>query len=481
MLNLGGGQKGASQMISDRNRGIQRLVLICLVLLVTVSFWIWFFLCNFLPITRELLGRYLIYNEFILIGLLVGTWALPIELGFHSGKYEVIGRRSLRQLGSALLYLLLYLAASHDTSVSRLFLFSYIPLLYVVLFAGNRFLPPLLGFLTFRCEMVRKIILMGPRSKAITVKRSLEQSRYLGLEILGLVTEDKPTNEVENKSLPTLGRPEQLEQLLKAPGIVEVIMVEFPQSNGLLRNIADLCEERGVRLLVLADLDRLFGYPLAIFKEQGMFFIGLREEPLEDPINRFFKRCLDIAVSLPVVLFILPPLVLLVWICQRLQSPGPLLFVQQREGFQNRPFPILKFRSMHVGNARNEALPSSKCDPRLYPVGGLLRKCSLDEMPQFWNVLRGEMSVVGPRPHLTSYKEQYRHVFSRAYVRTFVKPGITGLAQVRGFRGNAECPDDVVHRMQSDIEYLENWSFWLDCWIIARTALQIVLPHKTAL
>ena len=178
---------------------------------------------------------------------------------------------------------------------------------------------------------------------------------------------------------------------------------------------------------------------------------------------------------------VLPPLMLVVRIAQKLQSPGPLFFWQAREGFHNEPFDVLKFRTMHVGAVPDERLPSSKEDARLYPFGSFMRRTSLDEMPQFWNVLCGKMSVVGPRPHLKTYNDQYRQVFFRAYVRCLVKPGVTGLAQARGFRGDARTPEEVVHRMESDIEYLENWSFWLDCWLILRTATQIFVPPKGAI
>lgn len=468
-------------MISDRSRGIQRLVLICQCLLVTGAFWGWFFLCNSLPIDRGLVSRYLVYNEFVVLGLLVGTSSSRLREVVHRASFEATGRHCLRQLRGTLFFLLLYLVAAHDSAISRIFFFSFIPLLYVLLFISNRFLPSLLGRLLFRREMLQKVLLVGPRGKALKVKQWLEQSEHLGLEILGLLTDEAGNGAVANGALPTLGRPEELEKFLTEPGIMEVIMVEFPRSDGLIHRVASVCEGQGVRLLVMADLDRIFGYPLAVYKDQGMFFLGLREEPLEDPVNRFFKRCLDVIVSLPVVVFILPPLIVIVWICQRLQSPGPLFFRQEREGFHNRPFKILKFRSMHVGDSNNVQLPSSKEDPRLYPVGSFLRKSSLDEMPQFWNVFRGDMSIVGPRPHMTSFNEEYRRVFFRAYVRSFVKPGITGLAQVRGFRGNAEAPEAVVHRMESDIEYLENWTFGLDCMLIARTATQMLFPPKTAI
>jgi putative colanic acid biosynthesis UDP-glucose lipid carrier transferase len=255
-------------------------------------------------------------------------------------------------------------------------------------------------------------------------------------------------------------------------------MVEFPRADGTMRHYTDLCEARGIRLFVVADLDKIFGHPVAVFEDQSLCLISLREEPLQNPINRFLKRCLDIAISLPVVLFILPPLMLVFRTIQIFQSPGPLFFIQPREGIQKRSFGVFKFRSMHMSDPNNEKRPTSNKDPRLYPFGTFMRRTSLDEMPQFLNVLRGEMSVVGPRPHLASYAENYHSVCKRAYVRNFVKPGITGMAQINEARGCPETPELVTWRIRRDIEYLENWSLGLDCWLILRTAGQVFIPPK---
>jgi lipopolysaccharide/colanic/teichoic acid biosynthesis glycosyltransferase len=234
-----------------------------------------------------------------------------------------------------------------------------------------------------------------------------------------------------------------------------------------------------VRFLAVNDLDDRFGHPVTQYEDQGLYLIGLREEPLENPFNRATKRLLDIAISLPVVVFILPILTAIVWLCQRVQSSGPIFYLQARPGSHNRPFNILKYRTLHVDNPDVNRLPAAG-DRRLYPAGRLMRKRSLDELPQFLNVLRGDMSVVGPRPHLWAHNDLFPTIFNKAYVRSFVKPGITGLAQVRGLRGQMRCEEDVVRRMQADIHYLENWSFWLDCWLILRTALQLVFPLRTA-
>lgn len=465
-------------MISDRSNGIHNLVLACQCAFAWAASWLWLGLWSHTPLGPAHINQHLVYSLFMLLGLVVGSRTLRTDVGLRVPGLEETNRRSLRQVAATLFYSLLYLAAVQGQLTSPLFFFSFIPLLFVVLFATNRFLPRYIAEFVFRKNMGQKVLLYGPQAKALEVRRWLDRNNHLGLEIQGLLTEDGAA--VGEGLPPILGKPQDLKTMLTAPGITQVIMAEFPRGNESMKDYTQLCEERGSRLLVVADLDRMFGHPVAVFEDQGLFFLGLREEPLEDPVNRFLKRCLDVAVSLPVVLFILPPLMLAVRLAQMLQSPGPLFFWQAREGMHNEPFDVLKFRTMHVGATPDDRLPSSKDDPRLYPVGSFMRKTSLDEIPQFWNVLCGKMSVVGPRPHLKSYNDQYRRVFSRAYVRTFVKPGVTGLAQARGFRGDARTPEQVVHRMESDIEYLENWSFWLDCWLILRTAAQIFVPPKGA-
>jgi exopolysaccharide biosynthesis polyprenyl glycosylphosphotransferase len=467
-------------MIADRKRGTRTLLAVCQCLAVTLVFWLWFVLGHTQPYASADLHRYFIYNDFVLLGLILSSRLFHGELGLQIPTFEEATWRSLGQLRLILFYFLLAILAADVPSLSWTFPFSFLPLLYLALFLTNRYLPVLLAYRSFGSDWRQKVILVGPRSKAREVERWMERNHYLGLEVSGLLTDQ--ADETGDETLPTLGRTADLEKFLSTPGIGMVIVVELTLGDGLMHRYTNVCEEHGVRLLVVADIDRAFGQPLTAFADGGMFFLGLREEPLQDPMNRFFKRCLDIAISLPIVVLILPILAFCTWIFQRFQSPGPLLYFQMRQGFYNQPFTILKLRTMHLAKAGvNHTLPKSKDDPRLYPMGSFLRRSSLDEMMQFVNVLRGDMSIVGPRPHLSSFNQEYRLVFQRAYVRSFVKPGITGLAQVRGYRGTAETPKEVVGRMESDIEYLERWSFWLDCWLILRTALLVVIPPKTAL
>jgi putative colanic acid biosynthesis UDP-glucose lipid carrier transferase len=179
------------------------------------------------------------------------------------------------------------------------------------------------------------------------------------------------------------------------------------------------------------------------------------------------------------MLIVFPVFTLIVWVAQRLQSPGPLLHVQPRAGIQNRQFNIYKFRTMRPDHDQLTRQATDD-DERVYPLGKWFRRLSIDELPQFWNVLRGDMSIVGPRPHLLEHNKQFSQLMENYHVRAFVKPGITGLAQVRGFRGEARNNADIQNRVACDIEYLENWNLSLECGIILRTFAQLIVPPRTA-
>lgn len=189
--------------------------------------------------------------------------------------------------------------------------------------------------------------------------------------------------------------------------------------------------------------------------------------PLEEPLNRIFKRLVDIFLS---VLFLIPTALLMpfvAWMVKK-QSPGPLFFRQLRTGLDGRQFYCHKFRSMHV-NKDADSRQATKDDPRKFPFGDFMRKTNIDELPQFWNVLIGDMSIVGPRPHMLAHTDQYEQLIDKYMVRHFVKPGITGWAQVTGFRGETRELWQMEGRVERDIWYIQHWSFWLDLRIIWMT------------
>lgn len=202
------------------------------------------------------------------------------------------------------------------------------------------------------------------------------------------------------------------------------------------------------------------------------------EIPLQNPINSLLKRTLDIIVSTFFLIFVLMMLPFIA-LCIKLQSPGPIFFRQLRTGLDGRSFTMYKFRSMHVNKDANR-VQASKDDPRKFPFGNFMRKVSIDELPQLWNVLKGDMSIVGPRPHMLAHTEMYSQLIDKYMVRHFVKPGITGWSQVSGFRGETKELWQMEGRVIRDIWYIEHWSIWLDFRIIWLTVKAVFISNKNA-
>src|SRR5690606_26667285 len=207
--------------------------------------------------------------------------------------------------------------------------------------------------------------------------------------------------------------------------------------------------------------------------------LSLRRIPIEDPLNQFTKRVFDLALSLFVLIFILSWLTPLLAILIKLETKGPVFFKQRRNGLDYKEFYCYKFRSMRI-NPQADLEQISKNDPRVTRIGRIMRKTSIDELPQFINVLKGEMSVVGPRPHMVSHTEMYAERVDKFMVRHFIKPGITGLAQISGFRGEVDSEHHIINRVKYDIFYLENWSLLLDLKIIFQTIYNAVRGDKQA-
>lgn len=205
----------------------------------------------------------------------------------------------------------------------------------------------------------------------------------------------------------------------------------------------------------------------------------LRKEPLELPLNRISKKLFDICFSLLVILLIFPWLFPILMLIIKLGSKGPVFFRQERSGEDNKAFSCLKFRTMRVNKLADE-LQATANDPRITKIGAFMRKTNLDELPQFFNVLWGSMSVVGPRPHMLKHTEQYSELINNYLVRHYAKPGITGWAQVHGFRGETKELIDMQKRVEFDIWYIENWSFLLDLKIIWLTVWNMVRGEEKA-
>ena len=207
--------------------------------------------------------------------------------------------------------------------------------------------------------------------------------------------------------------------------------------------------------------------------------LEFRTIPLDDSFNLALKRLFDIGFSLLVIVLILSWLTPLLALLIKIESRGPVFFSQLRKGYNYKSFTCFKFRSMVINDKAN-VIQVSKADQRITKLGKIMRQTSMDELPQFFNVLIGDMSVVGPRPHMLSHTEMYANKVDKVMVRHFVKPGITGLAQVSGYRGEVETDKDIIGRVKYDIFYIENWSIFLDLKIIIQTIIKAIKGDEKA-
>ena len=462
-------------MLTQRTEGLYRLFLLCQIVIVAALFWIgvWIMVTFYSEGGPLTWGRYSIYCGMLVLGLTLETLNRSKNF-FLQNELLRPHRLSLRQTAASVGLLVLYLVAAKDAFISRVFLFNFVPWLYIALLFSHYYLPSILARGIFRRE--DKTVLIGPSQRAAQLRDWLQRKAEIGFRTVGLISDE---DKIDNVGVPLLGRPDQLGQIIRDHDITQVILLEFPFFSEENQKVIQICDQLGIRLLILSDLEEKLRHSVTHFEDGGFRFIGLREEPLENPLNRFVKRAIDFAIALPVMLIVFPILALVVFIAQRFQSPGPLFHVQERAGMQNRQFKIYKFRTMHSNNGE-VSRQAREIDERVYPIGKWFRKLSVDEVPQFWNVLRGDMSIVGPRPHLIEHNREFSKILGNYHVRTFVKPGITGLAQVRGFRGEARNSADIENRVACDIEYLENWNLTLECAIILRTFAHLLRPPSSA-
>lgn len=299
-----------------------------------------------------------------------------------------------------------------------------------------------------------------------------------GTRVIGYVDVSGSESEWPGE-VPRLGKLEELGTLCRQRDARALFLLDLFRFPELVPPLRELANELGVRVTWIEDVTDRFGIRSQASETQNLAVVTQIREPLEDPLNRAVKRAFDLFCSGLGILFLLPPAIALVALLQALRSPGPLFFVQQRSGRNGQPFRVFKFRSMHHrGNDRFRQ--AERNDPRVFRGGGFLRKSSIDELPQLLNVFLGQMSMVGPRPHPLSL-DDFLVTRNREYrLRNLAKPGITGLAQCRGWRGETRDGRQIRNRVRLDIFYVRHWSLWLDLRILTETLGQLVKPPRSA-
>ncbi len=261
--------------------------------------------------------------------------------------------------------------------------------------------------------------------------------------------------------------------------IDEIYCVASKFNHKELKNLINFADNNLIRLKIIPDNKAIFSKAMSIESYDNIPVLNLRKVPLDTEYARILKRTFDIIFSSLVIVFILSWLTPIVFVLIKLESPGTLYFKQKRHGLKRKVFWCYKFRSMTTTSDADLKM-AKKNDARLTRIGKFLRKTSIDELPQFFNVFMGDMSVVGPRPHMELHTIDYEVSVDKYLVRHFVKPGITGLAQVKGYRGEVVKKTDILNRVRLDIFYVEKWSIWLDLEIILKTVVNAVRGQEKA-
>ena len=328
-------------------------------------------------------------------------------------------------------------------------------------------------------ENVRKVVLVGSHENMQELYHAMTDDPTSGYRVMGYF-EDFPSDRYP-QDVPYLGQPSEVNLFLeKHVGEINQLYCSLPSVRSAeIVPIINYCENHLVRFFSVPNVRNYLKRRMHFELLGNVPVLSIRCEPLESLENRIIKRAFDIVCSGLFLCTVFPFVYIFFGIAIKLSSPGPVFFKQKRSGEDGREFWCYKFRSMKV-NAQCDTLQATENDPRKTRIGEIMRKTSVDELPQFINVLKGDMSIVGPRPHMLKHTEEYSNLINKFMVRHFVKPGITGWAQVTGFRGETKELWQMEGRVQRDIWYIEHWTFLLDLYIMYKTVYNAIHGEKEA-
>ena len=377
-----------------------------------------------------------------------------------------------------LLSICLLLLFHFEFSYSRLFGLFYIILILVIVSYRLAF-RYFLELYRKQGGNVRKVILIGSHENMQELYHAMTDDPTSGYRVLGYF-EDFPSDRYPSDVL-YLGHPQEVNNFLEQNvGRVDQLYCSLPSARSAeIVPIINYCENHLVRFFSVPNVRNYLKRRMHLEMLGNVPVLSIRREPLELLENRVIKRTFDIVCSTLFLCTVFPFIYIAVGIAIKMSSPGPVFFKQKRSGEDGKEFWCYKFRSMRV-NTQCDTLQATEHDPRKTRIGEIIRKTSIDELPQFINVLKGDMSIVGPRPHMLKHTVEYSQLINKFMVRHFVKPGITGWAQVTGYRGETKELWQMEGRVMRDIWYIEHWTFLLDLYIMYKTVYNAIHGEKKA-
>jgi putative colanic acid biosynthesis UDP-glucose lipid carrier transferase len=427
-----------------------------------------------LVVTVELTGEHF-YSHYLVLTLIVFSLTFPGNVTLATGTAALLKEI----LTGWLLIVMILLFFGYATQYLYLFppevLLGWGISVPVVLFAAHRSIPMLLPRI-LAMEGTRNAVIVSTNDLGLKLAREFREKPWLGIGLLGFFDDRSPERLGKIADGPVMGSIAALPAFVKANRVdsiyITLPMVSQPRILNMLDELRDttasiyFAPDIFVSDLIQARMDHVGGIPV----------VAMCETPFYG-VSGMVKRLSDIVLA-TLILMLISPFMLGIALAVKLTSPGPVLFRQRRYGLDGREIIVYKFRSMTVCEDGGEIRQAARNDSRITPLGSFLRRTSLDEFPQFINVLQGRMSIVGPRPHAVAHNELYRKLIKGYMMRHKVKPGITGWAQVNGYRGETETLEKMQMRIEHDLYYLRNWSLQLDLLIIMRTVLVVLKGHN---
>ncbi len=458
-------------MVNDNQKHLSRFQVLLDALVIIISYVIawtiqFYFIVNgsrgMLSVQTYMSALIFIVPGFLLLYLLFNLYVPQRASG---RRLEISNVTLANMLGMLIIMFVLYLIKAQDFSRPMIFMFIGINIILTLI--ERNIIRLILMRLRARGMNLRHMILVGYSSACQGFIDRVAANPQWGYHINGILDDTAPIG-TQYKGISVIGLTSDLETIL-AENMQDEIAISLALNEYYkLRGVVAACEKSGVHTKFIPDYTDII--PTRPYTEDlvGLPVINIRHVPLNDSFNMGIKRVMDIVLSL-ICIVLFSPVMGFTALLVKLSSPGPLIFTQERVGLHNKPFEMYKFRSMEVQTEADERKGwTTKNDPRVTPVGRFIRKTSLDELPQLFNVLRGEMSLIGPRPERPQYVEKFREEIPRYMVKHQVRPGMTGWAQVNGYRGNTS----IRKRIEYDIYYIENWSLGFDFKILFLTVFK---------
>ena len=461
-------------MIKENQRKFNLLMVlldaVVIVLSLIVSWILRFKTTLFGPIGGHLPLQY--YVLFLIFAVIPVYLILYFSFGLYKPRrtYKTIFSEAtqiikVNVVAFVVLVAILFILNQPDFSRIMLFLLAVIGTFFGII---ERFIiRGILKNLRVNNKNLKHILIVGDNELAFSFARKIRENPYLGFVVSGFLGRSEHVG-LEMEGSRIIGSFNDLDHVLENNRYDRVVLAIPLKYYYKINELVESCEKVGIKAEIIPDYIRYFPAQPSVDMIEDIPIINIRYVPLDDDFNKFLKYLSDYIIAI-IAIIITSPIMIVTAIAIKLTSPGPIIFKQERMGYNGKTFMMYKFRSMKVQDPNEEKSEwTTKDDPRKTRVGDFIRKTSIDELPQFFNVLKGDMSVVGPRPERPFFVEQFKETIPKYMVKHQVKPGLTGWAQIHGCRGDTS----IKKRIEYDIEYVENWHMGLDLAIMIKTALK---------